>query len=172
MNNTLEILANVNKLIEELEAISNKPYSEIIDKVDYDRHKCIRWDYKHDIKKYAFKIDAIFEELSIFDWWEETLSLSQLKQMRAFLVQAHKLGFDGYVCFKVGVTGCSHGMWAHKEESTTGYSPESDVLFHSFRCNEHNWDVCHNGVWLHDKETDGSRCHDYNLKQIKAELAV
>lgn len=175
MNNTLEVLANVNKLIEELEAINNKPFDEEIrEKVDYKRHTRIRWDYRHDIRTFAFKIDEIFDEVSIFDWWGETLSVSQLKQMRAFLETAHKLGFDGYVCFKVGAVGCSHGMWAHKNESTTGYSPDGDVLFHSFRSGDCYWDVCNNGQWLHekDREIDGRHDHNYSLKQIKAELAT
>ena len=172
MNNTLEVLANVNKLIDELEGLNGHTCEENYDKVDYHRHHVTRWDYRTGKRNYSFKIDEIFDDVSIFDWWGEYLSVSQLKQMRAFLETAHKLGFDGYVCFKVGAAGCSHGMWAHKNGSTTGYSPDGDVLFHSFRSGDCYWDVCNNGVWLHDKETDGRHCHNYNLKQIKAELAV
>ena len=91
--------------------------------------------------KKVFKISAVFDELSIFDWWNDTLSINQLKQMRTFLQQAIKLGFTGYVCFKVGASGCSHGMWAHKSESTDGYSPDGDCLFHSFRSGDNYFDM-------------------------------
>ena len=77
-------------------------------------------------------IRDVYDELSIFDWWPERLSLSHMKQMRTFLKEAIKLGFDGYVCFKVGASGCANGMWAHKEPSTDGYSPKGDFLYRSF----------------------------------------
>lgn len=89
-----------------------------------------------------FKIVDVCEDLSIFDWWrKDYLSCSQLKSMRSFLKTAIKLGFTGYVCFRVGSTGCSHGMWAFKQESTNGNSPDGDYLFHSFRCDKNDWDV-------------------------------
>ena len=72
------------------------------------------------------------EELSIFDWWNDYLSMTQLKQMKAFLDLAAKNGYNGYVCFKVGAKGCSNGMWAHKAESTDGYSPDGEFIYHSF----------------------------------------
>ena len=157
--NTLEALANVNRLMAELEGTTRENRTKRVTR--------IRWDIRTDKCTYAFKIDEIFDEVGIFDWWGSTLSMSQLKQMKNFLTTAHKLGFDGYVCFKVGATGCSHGMWAHKEESTTGYSPETgDVLFHSFRCGDCYWDVCHNDKWMGDHST-----YKFNLKQVKAELA-
>ena len=115
----------------------------------------------------------IYSALSIFDWWNEKLSLSQLKQMKNFLNTAIKLGFTGYVCFKVGAAGCSHGMWAHKEETTDGYSPDGDVLFHSFRSGDNYWDMQLDGEWMHEKyATEEDRCPDFTLKQIKAELAA
>lgn len=52
--------------------------------------------------------------------------------MEKFLKEAIKLGYKGYVCFKVGATGCANGMWAHKEESLDGYSPDGDFLYKSF----------------------------------------
>ena len=110
----------------------------------------------------AFIMRAVYKELSIFDWWKSYLSLSQLKQMRTFLKNAIKLGFDGYVCFKVGASGCSHGMWAHKNESVNGYSPDGDVLFHSFRCGDNYYAVCNNGEWHHG---------EYTLAEIKEILA-
>ena len=63
-------------------------------------------------------ISDVYEKLSIFDWWNETLSVSQLKQMKKFLETVILLGFDGYACFKVGAKYCSHGMWAYREKST------------------------------------------------------
>lgn len=74
----------------------------------------------------------VCDELSIFDWWTERLSVSQMKQMRTFLKNAIRLGYKGYVCFKVGASGCANGMWAHTEPTTDGYSPDSDYLYRSF----------------------------------------
>lgn len=74
----------------------------------------------------------VYDELSIFDWWTERLSVSQMKQMRTFLKNAIRLGYKGYVCFKVGASGCANGMWAHTEPTTTGYSPDCDYLYRSF----------------------------------------
>lgn len=122
----------------------------------------------------AFRIDDIYDECGIFDWWNDYLSVSQLKAMRTFLKQAIKLGFTGYVCFKVGAANCSHGMWAHKNESTDGYSPEGDCLFHSFRAGDNYFDMELDGVWMHDKygnPNDPWECIGFNLSQIKAELA-
>lgn len=119
----------------------------------------------------VFRISEVCEELSIFDWWGEYLSMSQLKQMKKFLETAISLGFTGYVCFKVGAKYCAHGMWAHKEESTTGYSPDGDCLFHSFRSGDNYYDMKLSDVWMHDKyATADNRCPDFTLKQIKAEL--
>lgn len=74
----------------------------------------------------------VCEPLSIFDWWVDNLSVSKMKQMRTFLKNAIKLGFDGYVCFKVGAKCCSNGMWAHKKTSQDGYSPDGDYIYRSF----------------------------------------
>ena len=59
-----------------------------------------------------YRIWDVCDELSIFDWWSEYLCKTQLKDMRKFLKEAIKLGYTGYVCFKVGRTGCANGMWA------------------------------------------------------------
>ena len=64
---------------------------------------------KRDYARYVL-IDRVYDELSIFDWWKNTLSLTDLKNMYRFLNIAHKLGYNGYVCFKVGCSGCSNGM--------------------------------------------------------------
>lgn len=90
----------------------------------------------------------IYDDLSIFDWWKDRLTVSQMKQMRTFLKEAIKLGYTGYVCFKVGASGCSNGMWAHKEESTNGYSPNGDALYRSFTPDYTYYGVNIDGYWL------------------------
>ena len=122
--------------------------------MDYKRHS-----WKNNKK--CFKIRAIYNECNIFDWWNENLSMSQLKQMKSFLETAIKLGFTGYACFKVGAAGCSHGMWANKKESTNGYSPDGACLFHSFRSGENYWDYCDdNNKWY-------GRDKELTLKEVK-----
>lgn len=115
--NAANVLAQVNTLIDELE-----------------KTKAIGYTPK-------FRIETVYERLSIFDWWTETLSLSRLKDMRKFLKEAIKLGFTGYVCFKVGVTGCANGMWAFKKSSTTGYSPDGASLYKSFTPAYEYWSI-------------------------------
>ena len=114
-----------------------------------------------------WRIYSVCNELSIFDWWNEYLSVSQLKQMRKFLETAIKMGYTGYVCFKVGAAGCSNGMWAHKQESEDGYSPDGERLYHSFVSGANDWDVkLADGTWLHDRD---GRCN-HSLKEVKAAL--
>ena len=134
----VRILENVEALIAELEQSS--------------------WTYKPE--RYTinyrsvtgFKMDAVYSELSIFDWWKDTLSKSQLKKMAKFLKEAIKLGFTGYVCFKVGATGCSNGMWAHKELSTDGYSPkEGACLYHSFTPDYNEYEVNLGDGWVYGR---------------------
>ena len=91
------------------------------------------------------RIEDVYDELSIFDWWKDYLTVSNLKEMKRFLQTAIRFGFDGYVCFKVGITGCSNGMWANVEPSTTGYSPDCDFLYRSFTPAYVEWDVYRNG---------------------------
>ena len=158
--NAKECLINVENLISELEAADNYMGPSDFSKMNWKGGKRV------------FMISAVYNECGIFDWWNETLSMSQLKQMRSFLKQAIKLGFNGYVCFKVGAKYCSHGMWAHKEESGDGYSPEGDVLFHSFRSGDNYYDMKLNDVWMHEKyKTEENSCPHFTLKQIKEELA-
>jgi len=119
----------------------------------------------------GFPMDDVYAELSIFDWWVDNLSVTKMKQMRDFLIAAGKLGYNGYVCFKVGATYCSHGMWAHKAESTDGYSPDGECLYHSFRPGDNYWDcLLPDGVWMHQKETDDSHDHEYSLREVKDAL--
>lgn len=96
------------------------------------------------------EIRDICKELSIFDWWPETLPISRMKQMKSFLKNAIRLGFTGYVCFKVGTSGCANGMWAHKESSTNGFSPDGDVLYRSFTPDYTYWSANINGNWIPD----------------------
>lgn len=148
--NASEVLEVVNRMIQDGEDFKkcNKPYWWAV-----QRKKWKIWD--------------ICEELSIFDWWNDYLSVSQLKQMRSFLNTAIKLGYTGYVCFKVGATGCSHGMWAHKLESTDGYSPkDGGCLFHSFRCGDNYWSMqLDNGDWIDSREK-----YEFTLKEIKEKI--
>ncbi len=134
-----EVLENVNKMIE---AGSNR--------------KGMKW-----------KIGDVYDELGIFDWWNEYLSVSQLKQMKKFLETAIGLGYTGYVCFKVGAKYCSHGMWAYKADSRNGYSPDGACLHHSFRNGDNYWDVClDDGKWV------GTSDHyKLTLKEVKAAIA-
>ena len=93
-------------------------------------------------RKYKLKMWDCCNDLSIFDWWVDDLSISRLKEMRTFLKEAIKLGYTGYVCFKVGATGCANGMWAHKLPSVNGYSPDNcDFLYRSFTPAYTYWDV-------------------------------
>ena len=158
--NAKQVLANVASCIAELEEVS-KTYSN----PNYDRFA--RKGYS---SAKVFKIRAVCEELSIFDWWNDNLSMSQLKQMEKFVKTAIELGFDGYVCFKVGAAGCSHGMWAYKEESTTGYAPDGDTLFHSFLSGENYWNLNLDKTWLSDKYPD--RGYKFTLKDVKAEVKL
>lgn len=116
---------------------------------------------------------AVYEPLSIFDWWPEYLSKSKLYEMRQFLREAIKLGYTGYVCFKVGATGCANGMWAHtKECRPDGYSPDDcPILFRSFTPAYRYWDVTDKeGHWDWPgkyKDDEDRRIHYDKLGTIK-----
>ena len=117
--------------------------------------------------KMRWRIYDVCDRLSIFDWWNEYLSVSQLKQMRKFLETAITMGYTGFVCFKVGAKYCANGMWAHKKESEDGYSPDGECLYHSFVSGANDWDIkLADGTWLHDRD---GRC-DHSLKEVKAAL--
>lgn len=118
-----------------------------------------------------FRIREVYEPLSIFDWWKDWLSVAQLKTMRQFLKEAIKLGYTGYVCFKVGAAGCANGMWAHVEETTTGYSPDGPALYRSFVSTYTYWDITDkDGKWdwegKYTEDEDPRRDYD-KLKTIK-----
>lgn len=119
----------------------------------------------------SYRIIDVYDELSIFDWWNERLSKSQLMDMRKFLKEAIKLGYTGYVCFKVGATGCANGMWAHKAESTDGYSPKGECLYKSFTPAYNYWSVkSADGKW-YPKDTDDRYDSIKTIKQLE-ELVV
>lgn len=121
---------------------------------------------KRDYARYVL-IDRVYDELSIFDWWKNTLSLTDLKNMYRFLNIAHKLGYNGYVCFKVGCSGCSNGMWASKETSTDGYSPDGDFIYRSFTPDYISWDAEVDGELLSEKYKDS----EMSLQKLKGILA-
>lgn len=94
-----------------------------------------------------------YDRLSIFDWWNETLSISQLKDMKKFIEEAIKLGYTGYVCFKVGAAGCSNGMWAYKEpRREDGYAPDGAFIYKSFVSTYNYWSAYdENGTSITEK---------------------
>ena len=99
---------------------------------------------------------TVYDVLSIFDWWPNRLNQNHLKQMKTFLREAIKLGYTGYVCFKVGASGCANGMWAHKKPSTNGYSPDGDCIYRSFTPDYTYYSVNKNNKWYPSEETDGN----------------
>ena len=113
----------------------------------YNANNVLQKLEKFIVKGRAVKIRDVYDELSIFDWWSETLTIRRMKQMKTFLKNAIRLGFTRYVCFKVGASGCANGMWAHKESSTDGYSPDGDVLYRSFTPDYTYWSAQINGKW-------------------------
>lgn len=103
----------------------------------------------------SYDFYSVCDKLSIFDWWPKRLNQSHLKQMRSFLKNALKLGYNGYVCFKVGASGCANGMWAHKEPSTNGYSPNCDQIYRSFTPDYTYYSAQKDGKWYPSRETNG-----------------
>ena len=96
-----------------------------------------------DKPEHRFRIADVYEDLSIFDWWLPYLSKAKLLEMRQFLKEAIKLGYTGYVCFKVGATGCANGMWAYTLDCRPdGYAPDNcPTLFRSFTPAYRYWNV-------------------------------
>lgn len=144
--NAQQVLDNVNIRISELEGTSGY------------------------FRRSGYHMREVCSELSIFDWWTERLSLSQLKAMRMFLNQAIKMGFTGYACFKVGASGCASGMWAYKVESDDGYSPDGDFLYRSFYSSNNYWDAKIWGVLL--AESIGRYDAFRTAAQLKKAMAV
>lgn len=114
----------------------------------------------------SYRIREVCNQLSIFDWWPETLSQTKLKDMRKFLKEAIKLGYTGYVCFKVGATGCANGMWAYTEQSTDGWSPRTGgVLYKAFTPAYNYWAFSDDGGHKWFPDTSG-KMYD-SIKTIK-----
>ena len=150
--NAQEVLNNINKMLEEAEEFK-KAHNEQYIKV-----------------RKKWRIRDVCDDLGIFDWWDEYLSVSQLKSMNTFIEQGMKRGFCGYVCFKVGAKHCANGMWIHKNESTDGYSPDGACLYHSFVSGDNYWDMeLDNGKWMHDLYPDK---YNFTLKEIDEQLAL
>lgn len=87
-------------------------------------------------------------ELSIFDMWKNTLTMSDMKKMFSFVKTAQAFGFNGYICFKVGAKGCANGMWAYRNESTDGYSPDGDFIYRSFTPDYTDWNANLGGEFI------------------------
>ena len=115
------------------------------------------------------RIDVVYDDLSIFDWWKDKLSVAQMKQMRTFLKEAIKLGYTGYVCFKVGASGCANGMWAHKEETKDGYSPDGDAIYRSFSPDYTYYSFKKDGKWM--PRDDAAYDSLKTIKQLEEALA-
>lgn len=143
----------------------SKNAQNVLDEVD----RKLDGIYEQGIKSY--RIREVYDELSIFDWWNERLSKTQLLDMQRFLREAIKLGYTGYVCFKVGAAGCANGMWAHKQESEDGYSPKGEVLYKSFTPSYNYWSVKDkDGIWYPgcaDDQFDSCK----TVKQLEAIVA-
>jgi len=118
-------------------------------------------------------IRDVYDDLSIFDWWPERLTITHMKQMRTFLKEAIKLGYTGYVCFKVGASGCANGMWACKVPTTTGYSPDGETIYRSFTPDYTYYAVQDKkGRWLPSEEVDGNRFDSCKtIKQLETLVA-
>lgn len=145
----------------------DKNRAAVAEQVDQMLEEAKEFKAKHGYSKKLY-IRQICDRLSIFDWWRDELSVSQLKQMKSFLRVAGELGYNGYVCFKVGAAGCAHGMWAHKNESETGFSPDGEFLYHSFRSGDNYYDVClSDGKMGYDKVGR----YDLTLDEVKALIA-
>lgn len=105
--------------------------------------------------KRKFSIRENYDRLSIFDWWKSDLTRGNLTDMRTFLKTAIELGYTGYVCFKVGATGCANGMWASVKETENGYSPKGRSLYRSFTPAYTYWSFCDdNEVWYPSTKGD------------------
>ncbi len=134
-----ESISEDNKIKRLNEAKGNKDYSSsvpsnVIAKIDEM--------LEHGGYGARWRIDNVYDDLAIFDWWPEYLTPSHLKKMKSFLTQAIKLGFDKYCCFKVGASGCANGMWASDTPTTDGYSPKDcKTIYHSFTPDYNYWDV-------------------------------
>lgn len=147
--NAQNVLDNVNQLIDRRDKGAANKYSGL-------------WYYGNR----GYDMRKVCDDLSIFDWWVDNLSVSKLKDMRQFIEEAIKLGYTGYVCFKVGAAGCANGMWAYKTETTDGYSPNGECLYKSFTPSYNYWDAqLADGSWLAE-----TTCGSYDGIKTKRQL--
>ena len=146
----------------------NMNVKNVLDNVNAKIEEMDRFPY---LKHAGYHTREVCNQLGIFDWWTERLSLSQLKAMRTFLNQAVKMGFGGYVCFKVGAKYCASGMWAYKNESNDGYSPDGDFLYRSFYSSGNYWDAQIGGKFV--TEDTGSDWNEFNtVAKLKKAMAA
>lgn len=87
----------------------------------------------------SFTIPQVCDDCGIFDWFDDRIGRTKFQEMYSFLNAAEKLGYTGYCCFKVGSSFTANGMWAYKNESTTGYSPDGGFIYRSFSPNYTEW---------------------------------
>lgn len=162
-----KVIRPINKRIGEYKKYNAQPVLLAVEKyirILEIRHK----NYPKWYMGYKLYMRECCNDLSIFDWWVEDLSLTRLKEMRAFLKEAIKLGYTGYVCFKVGVSGCANGMWANKLPTTDGYSPKCEFLYRSFTTDYTYWDITFEGKTGKDSRLSYSLGYDFDdLKTIK-----
>lgn len=146
----------INKRISEYKKYNAQPVLLAVEKwiriLETKKREIPRWSYRYKTSMYE-----VCDELSIFDWWVDTISVARLKEMRTFLREAIKLGYTGYVCFKVGASGCANGMWANKAPTTNGYSPDGEFLYRSFTPDYTYWDICDDTNGYGDKSYRLSR---------------
>ena len=147
-----QVLENVKDIIKEMDGIIPSPQTGRIVRKGSRR---------------AVNLRKTYQELSVFDWWEDTVSKKQLKEMESFLKQAIKFGYTGHVEFKVGAKGCSHGMWAYRVENPHDNSDNPECLFHSFRPGDNYYSVKLDNGWI---EAANGRPAELTLKELKSEL--
>ena len=165
----------------------NKQYIISIDALNLYYFEYLQPDQKHNAKQVLIEVEKyieqlekeenpinrklyiydVYDKLSIFDWWKDWLTISNLKDMKRFLKQSIKLGFKGYVFFKVGIKGCTNGMWAHKKESIIDYSPDGPYLYKTFVDGSDYWLISLDGEnYLRGKDNDISIDTIKEVKQI------
>lgn len=191
-NITGNIFEIINSPFKDIEGLfikieENKQYIISLDALNLYYFEYIQTDEKHNAKQVLIEvekyieqlekeenpnnrklyIDDVCDELSIFDWWKDWLTISNLKDMKRFLKQSIKLGFKGYVFFKVGIKGCTNGMWAQKKESITGLSPDGPYLYKTFVDGSDYWLISLDGEnYLRGKDNDISIDTIKEVKQI------
>lgn len=125
------------------------------------------WGFESKTRR-GYPMREVYKDLSIFDWWVNNLTKSHLQDMKKFLKEAIKLGYTGYVCFKVGASGCSNGMWASKVESTDGYSPDGEFLYKSFTPQYNEWDIfTSDGVLISRELKENNKQPITTIKQLE-----